>query len=179
MINLLNQINKEIAAAISCVSNIITSQINSPSRDNELLKSLMDAVRILCDIQYFQSTSRRNLALANVKKDLKEQLQKSKIDNYLFGSNLTETIKTAKAVSRSSIDLKADSTKKPKQGKNLNRKSGTGYRRAAPGPQTFQPPLQAPSTTAYQPSPPLPPAAKTRAYSSNTSRYQPRQTRRR
>ncbi|XP_028171636.1 uncharacterized protein LOC114360950 [Ostrinia furnacalis] len=168
---------KEIAAAITCVGQIINAQINNPARDNELVKSLMDVGRILCDVQYLQSSSRRNHALYSLKKELREQLASTKIDGYLFGQNLTETLKTAKAVSKSSSDLKADSAKKPKQDKNLNRKSGTGNRRAAPGPPRHQPPA-ARATTSYQPPPP-PPPQPARGHYSTASSYRRRETRRR
>lgn len=170
---------KEIAAAIACIGQIMTTQINNSTRDNELLKSLMDVSRILCDVQHLQSSSRRNHALYSLKKDLREQLGNTKIEGFLFGQNLTETLKAAKAVHKSGSDLKADSAKKPKQGKNLNRKSGPGNRRAAPGPPRQQPPTQARATTSYQPPPPPPPPSSTRAHYSTTSSYRPRQTRRR
>ncbi|XP_047038594.1 bromodomain-containing protein 4-like [Helicoverpa zea] len=167
---------KEIAAAITCVGQIITTQINHSCRDNELLKQLMDVGRILCDVQYLQSSARRNHALYSLKKDLREQLRNSKIDEFLFGQNLSETLKAAKAVSKTSSDLKADTAKKPRPSKNLNRKSGPGNRRAAPGPPRQQPPAPARATTSYQPPPPPP---TTRAPYSSASSYRPRQTRRR
>ncbi|KAL0833066.1 hypothetical protein ABMA28_001178 [Loxostege sticticalis] len=43
---------KSIATVISCLSMVITTQINSNEADHEMLKHLFDASRLLCDIQY-------------------------------------------------------------------------------------------------------------------------------
>lgn len=173
---------KQIAAAITCIGHIMSSQIKNSERNNDLLKSLMDVSRILCDVQCHQSNSRRNYALYSLKKDLKEQISNTNIDEFLFGQDLTEILKTAKAVSKSSSDLKADAIKKSKQGRNLNRKQGPGNRRAAPGPRRHQPPSSAGLMTNYHqpppPPPPPPPTSGLRGHSSTASAYRPRQTRR-
>ncbi|XP_041983252.1 uncharacterized protein LOC121736230 [Aricia agestis] len=54
----------EIAAAISSLGTIISNEIKSGS-DKELIQSLMDMGRLLCDIQYNQSICRRSLILGH------------------------------------------------------------------------------------------------------------------
>lgn len=55
----------------------------------------MDTSRILCDWQYNDSITRRNLVISYVKKAMKKQLQ---TDSLLFGENLAETLKAARAI---------------------------------------------------------------------------------
>ncbi|CAG9796903.1 unnamed protein product [Diatraea saccharalis] len=165
----------EIATAISCLSQTISTLLKDKDKYHELLKQLMDTARILCDIQYSESVSRKNFALYSLKKDMKEQLSSAKIDNFLFGEDLAGTLRTAKAVTKSSCDLKIDAPKKkpvnPNMSRHLNWKSGPGNRRAAPGPSRR--PL---------PPPPPPSADSSRqrpVSSSRTSSHRNKQTRRR
>lgn len=159
---------KQMAAGISALGKVISDQLSAKDKNNDLIKELMDIGRMFCDIQHSESEARRNFALYTVKKDLKEQLSATKIDKFLFGSNFTETIKTAKAVSKSSSDLKPDADKRPKpatsnnaSNKYLNWKARTPARR--------QPPAQAPrhQQPAAQHAPP-------RATSSNSYNYKQR-----
>ncbi|XP_047999099.1 uncharacterized protein LOC125236362 [Leguminivora glycinivorella] len=132
---------KQIAAAITGVGRILTSQLKS--KDNNVAKDLMDVARLLCDIQFCESTTRRNFTLYPLKKDFRDQLANTKIDKYLFGEDLPETLKTAKAVSKSSTDIKVDQQKSkqqttPKFPKNLNWKTGPSARNQPKGPTQKQ-----------------------------------------
>lgn len=162
---------KQISIAITNIGQMLTSQINKSQRDNQLLKQLMDTGRILCDAQHNESVARRNFALYSIKKDMKEQLSNTKIDKYLFGTDLPETLKTAKAVSKSSIDLKTEVPKKlvppptATTSKNLNWRAGPATRKQPAGP----PPRQ----------PAVPPRRQQRTSSSHRSSHRHKQTRRR
>lgn len=163
---------KGIAAAISCLGQTISTLLSDKSKNHELLKQLMDSSRIMCDIQYSESVSRRNFALYSLKKDMKEQLATTKIDNFLFGENLAETLRTAKAVTKSSTDLKMEAPKKVKPQpthatRGLNWKTGPGNRRAAPGAPRRPPP------------PPPPAPGRPRPASSRASSQRTRPTTRR
>ncbi|XP_045494171.1 uncharacterized protein LOC123693215 [Colias croceus] len=134
---------KLMAVGITALGKIISTQLSSKDKNNDLIKELMDIGRIFCDIQHSDSECRRNFALYSVKKELKEQLSTTKIDKFLFGSNLLEKVKTAKAITKSSSDLKPDAPKKPKSnptpstsGKPLNWKTRTPARRQPPGPRS-------------------------------------------
>jgi hypothetical protein len=140
---------KQLANAISCIGQATTYLLSQSEKNSSLLKLLMDANRILCDIQYLDSLTRRNFILATLKKDMKEQLQMTKIDNMLFGKNLAETLKTAKAISKSGADLKFNpivksqvKKTKPSSSMNLNWKAPLpkGRPPAAPGTQRTQQP---------------------------------------
>ncbi|KAL0822434.1 hypothetical protein ABMA28_004504 [Loxostege sticticalis] len=161
---------KSIATVISCLS----------MADHEMLKHLFDASRLLCDIQYSDSTARKSFALNTLKKDLKEQLSNTKIGKQLFGETLGETIKTAKAVTKSVAELKEPVKKSSNiSNKHLNWKTTGGTRRqtAVPLSSRGQPPPAAPATTStyqhhrHQPAPPV--------TSSSASSHRPRHNRRR
>jgi hypothetical protein len=150
-----------LAKAISSLGSAISDELSTTNKNQDLLKKLMDTGRLLCDIQHAESVTRRNFALYALKKDLKEHLFNTKIDKYLFGENLSETLKTAKAVSKSGTDLKvstASTSKKftptPKnQNKNLNWKTPAPPRRQQ-GPQRSREPAtrrQPPSSSKQSP----------------------------
>lgn len=153
---------KQIASAISCVAQIATDQLLSKDTNHDILKKAMDAGRLLADIQYAESTTRRNFAAYSLKKDMKEHLFNTKIDKYLFGESLPDALKTAKAVSKSGIELKVDTQKKSRPtttsskpaAKNLNWKSQAPARRQQEPPRSREPAAapRAPRPTPSKPS---------------------------
>ncbi|XP_073951824.1 uncharacterized protein [Choristoneura fumiferana] len=164
---------KEMASAISCLGEIITSQLNLKEKNNDLLQKLIDLSRILCDLQYADSVTRRNFILFTLKKDLKDHLVNTKIDAWLFGENLTETIKTAKTVNKSGVDIKAVAPKpvatqnrRPRSAvsRPLNRR-GPASRRPPPGP-----PPPAPAPRGRAPAPRVPPPRPRRRRGVTTGR---------
>ncbi|CAG9787030.1 unnamed protein product [Diatraea saccharalis] len=88
----------------------------------------MDRSRLLCDIQHSDSVTRRNFIMFSLKK----------IDSFLFGETLTETLMTAKSINKSGIELKADPSTKniSKRQKISNQNQLNGK---APGPAYRQP----------------------------------------
>lgn len=140
---------KQLATAISCLASVMTDQFTSTQINQGLLQKLMDTTRMLCDMQHTDSKTRRNFAIFSVKKEMKEHLASTKIDKYLFGDNLSEALKTAKAVTKSGTDLKFHQknfkktppttapNSRPQQGKNLNWKTPAPARRPqGPSPAT-------------------------------------------
>ncbi|KAJ8713625.1 hypothetical protein PYW07_013995 [Mythimna separata] len=106
--------------------------------------------------------TRRNFILSALKRDMKEALNNTKIDEYLFGENLSDTIKSAKAVTKSGTELKPDNVNKnpPKRPSNpmpqrhLNRRAPAPARR----PQGAAPMSREPAATR----PPPPPAGSSK-----------------
>lgn len=143
---------KQIANAISCIGKAMIQLLSIEGKNTILIKFLMDASRILCDCQYLDSVTRRNFILGTIKKDMKDQLQTTKIDRFLFGKDLGETLKTAKAISKSGADLKFNSSAKPSQAtgkktnslpaKNLNWKAPPPGRRPPRNQRNQQPASQ-------------------------------------
>ena len=128
---------KQIGSAIACLSEAITILLSQETKDPNILKLLVDTGRILCDCQHNDSITRRNFILAVLKKDLKDQVQLTKIDSLLFGQELADTLKTAKAINKSGFELKsvppprviANKSKPPPSSRNLNWKAPAPYRR--------------------------------------------------
>uniref|UniRef100_A0A2A4JKW9 Uncharacterized protein n=1 Tax=Heliothis virescens TaxID=7102 RepID=A0A2A4JKW9_HELVI len=151
---------KQMSSAIACLSQIINSQLNSASKNSELLQKLMDVSRILCDLQHADSITRRNFILFALKSDMKEHLKNTHVDTFLFGENLPDTLRSARAVNKSGIELKADSNNKPAIRKGtatrpLNRKAPPQSRRppvgtGPPAPRNREP---AASRAPYPPPP--------------------------
>lgn len=143
---------KRIAAAISCIGEAISHALEATEKDNAQIKRLMDTARLICDAQYNDSMSRRNLAVYSLKKEMKEPLLNTKIDMSLFGENLADSLKTAKAVTKSGSELKTQSKPQTKNWKTpvAGRRQPATARRYTPAAPTTpaQPaPLPAPSAT--------------------------------
>ncbi|KAL4704930.1 hypothetical protein ACJJTC_009288 [Scirpophaga incertulas] len=159
---------KQLATTLSCLSEALSLLFSASTKDTKLIKLIMDATRNLCDCQYNDSVTRRNFILSTLKKDMKEQLQNTKLSNFLFGDNLLETIKAAKAINRSGADLKASvPLPKPIQNKNKQISGSSKNWKASfppkkpPGPgasktkESALPPRSRPSTS-YKQSQPRP-----------------------
>nr|CAI5821342.1 unnamed protein product [Callosobruchus analis] len=74
--------------------------------NREYIESLNDIGRLLCDVHYNESVSRRELLCLNLNKDFKEALKDSPIEKWFSGSNLDTTLKTAKELEKSTEQLK-------------------------------------------------------------------------
>ncbi|CAG9137641.1 unnamed protein product [Plutella xylostella] len=171
---------KQMASAISCLGEIITTMLSTKDRDNQLLQKSMDAARLLCDLQHGNSVTRRNFILFSLKQDKKEHLSNTKIDTFLFGEDLGKTLVAANAVNKSAAELRAPQ-KKPNSYlvPNSNHKS---LNRRAP-PVRRPPATRAPVAGArnyesagwprQQPFPPPPPPPPQHAHSSRSSRPRP------
>ncbi|KAL4713755.1 hypothetical protein ACJJTC_004286 [Scirpophaga incertulas] len=100
------------SCALASLGTAIALILSSDQKNPELLKLLMDTARTLGEIQHTDSVSRRLFILSTLKKDLKDQLQKTEIDGMLFGSNLAEILKSAKLIYKSGADIRAASSLK-------------------------------------------------------------------
>jgi hypothetical protein len=151
---------KQIGSAISCLSQAISIILLQETKDKTVLKLLMDTGRILCDCQHYESSLRRNFVMAVLKKELKDQIQLTKIDSLLFGQDLADTLKTAKAINKSGAELKVSGstprnftgTSRPKPtptSRNLNWKAPAPSRRPSGFPKAKEPV----ASTRQQPAP--------------------------
>ncbi|CAH2217788.1 jg25268 [Pararge aegeria aegeria] len=161
----------QIASAISCIGVALTKIFKSDSKDSTIIKPLPEGAQLLCDFQFCESMKRRSLICASIKKEIKSQLYETEIDTYLFGEKLADTLKAAKAISRSASEIKAS---KPKttigrpQSRALNSKPQPvtsrqpGKRRQEPAAYTqiqavYPPPIPQQRRQYMAPLPPPPP----------------------
>ncbi|KAL4721636.1 hypothetical protein ACJJTC_002289 [Scirpophaga incertulas] len=106
------EIRKELKDKYLILANC--KLIKPPTLNPEIKASLIESQtkRDKGEIQHTDSVSRRLFILSTVKKDLKDQLQKTEIDEILFGSNLAEILKSAKLINKSGADIRAASSLK-------------------------------------------------------------------
>lgn len=102
----------QISASLSAISKAMTILLNKEggedsqnSNSKDVIEQLSDAGRLLADIHHTFSMSRRDLVSLNLNKDLKDPLMESPIDEWLFGEDLNERLKTAKDLQVSSKQL--------------------------------------------------------------------------
>lgn len=107
------KITASLAGTIKAIEIILKS--NSPEK-TQLLESLNSVMRLLTDLQHDETEIRRNLILKNIKASMKDTLKDSKSDQWLFGNELSEKLKTAKTLQKSTNDLKP--VKKPSSDNN-------------------------------------------------------------
>lgn len=126
--------------AIEAKQNLLASAISGLGEAISLVLSSkeMNTGRAMCDCQHNDTIARRNFILYAVKKDMKESLINTKIDEFLFGQNLTDTLKAAKAINKSGAELKPPaptpkpSTSKPNLPTSKNWKGSYAARKPPP-----------------------------------------------
>lgn len=139
---------KFLGSAISGLGEAITMLISSKDKDSKLLRILMDIARILCDCQHADTITRRNYILNSLKKELRDQLQNTKVDAFLFGQDFSEALKAARNINKLGDELKETPPKpvpsfnrknNPGPSKNLNWKSPYPKSRQSGPPRTREP----------------------------------------
>ncbi|CAG9137648.1 unnamed protein product [Plutella xylostella] len=99
-----------MASCLSAIGKALNMTLTERHSDPELIKILSDAGRLLCDIHHRESVSRRFAIINAVNKSKRDTIKNTKIDHNLFGSNLTEHLKTSKAISVSASELRYNSS---------------------------------------------------------------------
>lgn len=155
---------QQIGTALSALSQA-TELLISKETPEKVLKPLSDACRLLCDYHNVQTKTRRNFVISAVKPELKDMLINTSRNEFLFGENLNEQIKTAKNIQKSGEGLKVTPKSNPldknkfiknnngnTQNKNrLNFK--TSYRKAVPGRSDTNRPQQGQRSSRGRPPP--------------------------
>lgn len=140
----LEQKQSQLAAAIACIGDALTKLFSSEQRDPTVIKLLIEGSRLMCDAQYKESLTRRSFICSTIKKDIKDHLYNTEIDQFLFGEKLADTLKAAKAISKSGAEIKIN----------------TSAKKSNVGPKAKQPPTQ--SLNQRPPPPPARQAGVTR-----------------
>ncbi|KAL0869904.1 hypothetical protein ABMA27_006103 [Loxostege sticticalis] len=98
-----NQLASSLAAIGRALNWALSSNNTVPQ---DIIKSLSDAGRLVCDSHYKESLSRRYAALTTLNKSIKDTVKNTNIDEHLFGSALSEHIKTSKAINKTGFEIK-------------------------------------------------------------------------
>lgn len=96
------------------------SLLLTPNEDGvdeyKLLECFADAGRLLACAHRLDTISRKAIIVPSLDKKVKAILDDTKSDVFLFGDNLTEKLKAAKIIEKTSLELKPATQKQPQQG---------------------------------------------------------------
>ncbi|KAG5880481.1 hypothetical protein JTB14_026693 [Gonioctena quinquepunctata] len=108
----LELVQSQTGAALTAIGKCLTKLLKSEDetvegRNNlDLIEGLSDSARLIADLHYKQSTARQNLVSMNLDQSLKDMIEDTSLDGFLFGDNLTERLKTNKAIERAGVELR-------------------------------------------------------------------------
>lgn len=94
------------------ISLILNEKEEAVDRDL-LLTYLVDAGKLLAESHHHDAISRKAMILPGVEKNMKTVLESTKMDQFLFGDNLSDKIKSEKLLEKTAADLKIKETIKP------------------------------------------------------------------
>lgn len=104
-----------VGSAISTLAGAISMILDNQEDDidkNVLLKYLCDTGKLLTDIFFHQSASRRSCINPLLNKSIKSTIDKSVADEWLYGKNFAENIKEAKELEKASSSIKLTTSKR-------------------------------------------------------------------
>ena len=139
---------EKIAAAIGGISNILRDEIKKEQADLNLVETTGDVGRLLTDVQRDECGVRKRLFIynLNLKETLKQTLQECKPDDFIFGKDLGEKLKSRKIIETSSKELlpkkgyNSKNVKNPHRGKKFRRFNSTnssGYKEKSSNKQPY------------------------------------------
>lgn len=100
---------QRIAACLASLGKSLSLVLKTNHPEHlTLLENLSDAARLLADVQHDDSQIRRSLILSSLNTSVKDTLNSSPVDEWLFGKDLDEQVKAAKLLERSTKDLKPE-----------------------------------------------------------------------
>ncbi|XP_046604988.1 uncharacterized protein LOC124297724 [Neodiprion virginianus] len=106
----------KITACLAAIVKVFSKVLEGGAEKLLILELLGDASRLLADLLHDESIIRKSLILANLNVSCKETLNATVPDEWLFGQQLEEKLKAAKALESSRKELKAP--QKPQGQKN-------------------------------------------------------------
>nr|CAI5858397.1 unnamed protein product [Callosobruchus analis] len=101
-----SQVGACLSALGKALNLLLQDEEKEDSKHLQLIELLNNTARMLADVHYQESESRKNILSVNLKRDLLAILTDSNADGWLFGENLGERVKAARAIERSGQELK-------------------------------------------------------------------------
>lgn len=140
---------------ITCLGKSLSKILKGNIMTKELIAEISDGAKIASEIFFQDSSSRRFFALAGATKTVKESVKNSKSDDFLFGSDCAERIKSAQALKKTGDVIKNTELQTSKKQRPTTKKQGNWkgplqqqqqqYRvRSGPPQQQHQPQVQQP-----------------------------------
>lgn len=169
----------QLGHAIAAIGKAMSGMINKNMESPDILKTLNDAGKLIADSHYLESDTRRSLIMPLLDKSYVIALKDRKRDNFLFGENLGEFIKSSRGVKKTgqlitpnpppmtSAPANLNWKGPPRQHQNYRSQAGRGggqrattiIRRAPPLPP---PPRRPPPRSSVRRTPVLPAASRSR-----------------
>lgn len=123
-----------VLAALSKTLNALVydSSISTPE---SVIEPLSDASRLLCELFYSETRTRRGFIISSINSQMKEQLMETTPNKFLFGENLADGLRTAQNIHRSANILQPNQNRHnfPRNFNNNFLNTRTPYRRPAAG----------------------------------------------
>ncbi|CAG4981672.1 unnamed protein product [Parnassius apollo] len=99
----LSEKQDQIGLVISNLNIVLSDLIKK--KDKENIDVISDSIRLLCDLHYMESATRRAVILPGLNKNMKEALDETQITNFLFGGEISSVLKRLKDLERSKKGL--------------------------------------------------------------------------
>lgn len=97
---------EKVAVCLAVLGTTLSDLLKGESIDKlTLLERLSDTGRLLADLQREETLTRKALILPNLNASVKEAFKATVVDEWLFGKQLEEKLKTAKILERSAKGL--------------------------------------------------------------------------
>ncbi|CAL1674600.1 unnamed protein product [Lasius platythorax] len=100
------RITTSLAGLLDVFIKITSFKSDEKLPTKELTESLWGVLQLLADLQHAESSICRSLILKNINASMKETLNVTAVDEWLFGEKLDEKVKAAKTIENSSKSLK-------------------------------------------------------------------------
>nr|CAI5845452.1 unnamed protein product [Callosobruchus analis] len=91
-----SQVGACLSALGKALNLLLQDEEKEDSKHLQLIELLNNTARMLADVHYQESESRKNILSVNLKRDLLAILTDSNADGWLFGENLGERVKAAR-----------------------------------------------------------------------------------
>lgn len=119
---------QQLGIALSAVLSVLDNLIRNNENINNI-GTLTDVSRLLSDLHYNDTCTRRKLVAVNLDKNLIKSLDAAKRDSFLFGEKFNENVKSANAIKKAAPTIlkKSNFIRKIVQPKLLNNQTQSNY----------------------------------------------------
>ncbi|XP_053613133.1 uncharacterized protein LOC128676804 [Plodia interpunctella] len=109
----LEKLQNQLGLGIAGLVNLTTELINKEVDKMAIIKKISEVNQILLDLHYEETLGRRRLIIPMLDNKFINIIQSVKRDQFLFGDNLGDNIKTSKSIEKSSLQIKKPAPPQP------------------------------------------------------------------
>ncbi|CAB3251792.1 unnamed protein product [Arctia plantaginis] len=96
---------QRLGIAISGVLNVMNTILKDNFNKINMITTLSDSVRLLSDLHFEDTITRRKLISPNLDKNISKAIESTARDSFLFGEKFNETVKSANAIRKSATSI--------------------------------------------------------------------------